>query len=572
MAFGANAIFDVRNGGSDSQCGGAFDPGATTNMSTNGAVTLATSNGPQFSSADYSIQTGDIGAWVYLANGGSGNHAQPGWYQITAQVSGVATLSAAVGAAYYTATWGSVTTGRNPSQVSTVAGCSSDNTATLSSITWTIDYSQQVAAQATGTATNSSTTLTATTAIFNKGMVGNFVTDGTTWKEITGYTSTTVVTLDSAPSWTSATIYIGGALATPGKAGGLKVAGNDILWKYNASAYTLTTASSNVSGGIVSDTTGGVDQTNPTWWVGYDTTRTLYNSDANWPTLNAGSQNSITLFSITGQYLRVCNIIVDGNGASTTSSTGFLQSGSYQKIDHIKAQNCESHGINLVGGNGVSAEYLSATGCSGTCAIRVQTAVCVYACESYNNTTHGFLCSAQAHLKNCISSGNTGATTYGFKSESVGFVCINCVAYGNGKYGFDGDNSISNSLFVNCIAEGNGVSASGGGWSSTAVRPLTRLVNCAGYNNTGGNYSTTNILDVTNFIAQSAGSFFTNAAGGDFSLNNTAGRGALLRATGFPSLFPRGLTANFLDIGVSQHTDPTKLIIPDGMYGGMQHC
>jgi hypothetical protein len=46
---------------------------------------------------------------------------------------------------------------------------------------------------------------------------------------------------------------------------------------------------------------------------------------------------------------------------------------------------------------------------------------------------------------------------------------------------------------------------------------------------------------------------FTNAAGGDFSLNNTAGGGALLRATGYPGVFPGGTTTGYLDIGAAQH-------------------
>lgn len=77
-----------------------------------------------------------------------------------------------------------------------------------------VDYSQQNAAQATGIASSSGATVTATTSIFTSQMVGNLITDGTTWKEITAFTSATVVTVDSAPSWTAASVKVGGALAT----------------------------------------------------------------------------------------------------------------------------------------------------------------------------------------------------------------------------------------------------------------------------------------------------------------------------------------------------------------------
>jgi len=80
------------------------------------------------------------------------------------------------------------------------------------------DYSQQDSAQATGTATSSGSTLTATTSIFTSAMVGNAVWINTATPQIrfiTGYTSGTVVTLDAAPSATSVTINVGGAWASP---------------------------------------------------------------------------------------------------------------------------------------------------------------------------------------------------------------------------------------------------------------------------------------------------------------------------------------------------------------------
>ncbi|AMV28810.1 hypothetical protein VT84_30735 [Gemmata sp. SH-PL17] len=47
---------------------------------------------------------------------------------------------------------------------------------------------------------------------------------------------------------------------------------------------------------------------------------------------------------------------------------------------------------------------------------------------------------------------------------------------------------------------------------------------------------------------------FVNRAARDFTLNNTAGGGALLRGKGFPTAFPSGLTNN-RDVGALQHAD-----------------
>lgn len=45
---------------------------------------------------------------------------------------------------------------------------------------------------------------------------------------------------------------------------------------------------------------------------------------------------------------------------------------------------------------------------------------------------------------------------------------------------------------------------------------------------------------------------FTNAAGGDFSLNNVVNGGALLKAAGFPGIFPGGTSTGYPDIGAVQ--------------------
>jgi len=104
-------------------------------------------------------------------------------------------------------------------------------------------------------------------------------------------------------------------------------------------------------------------------------------------------------------------------------------------------------------------------------------------------------------------------------------------------------------MLINCHAESNTIY----GFSLSGNAKV--LVNCSYFNNSsGGVNSTVNIMNV-GAIAVTVGSVFVNAAGNNYALNNTASQGALLRATGYPSLFPRVLTSNYRDIGAAQHQD-----------------
>jgi len=552
MALGANTIFDVRSGGSDTANGGAFDPGQTAGMLTDGAASSGTGNSPVFSSASYNFVAGDVGAWIYVS---SGTHWQAGWYQIASVASNNATLSAAVGQAY-------LAVNKNPNGLNTTAGCSSDGTASLTAATWAIDYSQQNAAQISYSDLNTSgagLTVTSAAHPFGKQQVGNALTiaSGTNFTAgtyvIASLSGTTATLVGAANSSTGAgssdgVAGLGGAFATPGKAASKKVAGNDVFWQANGTTpYNLSGNTVNTAGCQVSDTTGGVDQTNVTWWVGWNTNRHINCPDTTWPILNANAQTSLTLLSFGANYTRARNLIADGNSKATL--TGISQNANYSKVDHLKAQNCTVIGLDIQGGNGVTATSCSATTCSGTAGIRLSNSnvVIAFACEAYANTTVGISLSVNAVTICCISSGNTGA---GFSTSSVSGNCYSCIAYGNTADGFDMSGSVGNCMFVNCLAEANGAS----GWKTGAVRGLIQLLNCGGYNNTSGNYTSTNLVDVQNFVANTTGSFFTNPGSGDFSLNSTANQGALARAAGFPGLMPRGTTTAYTDIGL-QHQD-----------------
>jgi hypothetical protein len=83
------------------------------------------------------------------------------------------------------------------------------------------------------------------------------------------------------------------------------------------------------------------------------------------------------------------------------------------------------------------------------------------------------------------------------------------------------------------------------------------IMSCFAYNNTGGNFSTNFNQDTKTACTVLSGDPFTNAAGGDFSLNNTAGAGALVRDGAAVGAWPGiSTTTAYQDAGAIQHPDP----------------
>lgn len=409
------------------------------------------------------------------------------------------------------------------------------------------DWSQQDTAQysVTDGVTNGTTTITSATASFGTDVVGNliYVAGGTgpvtaTWKQIISRTNSTTIVVDSSTGLTSGTgvtLKIGGALATPGAAGAISaVTGMITFHKYNATPITLTTATVNTPGGPWAPATTALAQIQ---YIGYDTTRTVGNTDSNRPTVKAGA-NSTTLFSITTSSTgcNIRNVIADAN--SKTGCIGFTDGGA----SRFTANFCKATGM---------ATGFSITG-GGE----------VIGCESVSHTTAGFTgagfaigsiarsgsavgFSGLSACSFCISQGNTGAA--GFTSYAFGSQYLNCLAYGNGSHGFDLSATFGRfTRGINLASYGNG----GYGFNCGAE---TMMLACAAGSNTSGSVTGSPIL--LSAILALTSDPCVNAAGGNFSLNSTAGAGALLRAAGWPGVFPGGTTTGYLDIGAAQHQD-----------------
>jgi hypothetical protein len=577
VAFGAFTIIEVQNGGNDAN-GGGFNP-ANASMATDLVATSGNTASPVVTSASYNFVAGDVGAWVFIK---AGTNWLPGWYQIASVAANAATLTAGVGTAPQLAN-------NEPSYMNTAVGCAA--VASPTGGTWTIDYSQQAAAPFAFTDMvidgTTNTKFTSAAKPVGKNFVGNIinVTSGTGFTvqrvEVVS-TSGTVATCDKSLGTLSSTGgngNLGGALATIGQGGAFKVlcpAGADVFLKYNATPQTLTSDTANVSGGRYDDTVGGTLVTNVSWLSGYDTHRIHCNSDANRPTIKARSGSTTqTLVTFSGgNWTGASNLILDGDGANTTSITGLAVTNSYGHLFRVHVQNTEAYGLKL--NPGLNCYYqltaCSATNCSGTAGISLGSGCSAYALEVYNNLTHGVLVEGDnVVIGRSVARGNTttgavggGGNVDGFgivESTYSGWVTFDCVSRDNGRAGYNwGDTIARRTRSINCLAYGNG----GEGWRTASVIDSPALINCAGGSNTSGNYNAANLPNVIGFINLTADPHTTAT---NLAPNNTAGGGAALQLAGWPTTYPAGLTANGVDVGGVQHPLLT-LIQANTMAGG----
>lgn len=400
------------------------------------------------------------------------------------------------------------------------------------------DFSQQNGAQAT--LTTASTVHTTTTQInvapgdytVTANDVGNIfhITGGTA---TAGFYQITVAdtinnrwTLDRSAGTSGQTVVgkMGGAMATPGAASAPCVAGNRMFIKRGT--YPITSTTVNVANGKIGPIAGVVI-------IGYDTTRSFGNSDTG-PTIQLNVASGVMF----GTNILVYNVICDGN------STGALQN----TVSTVYEQ-CIVKNFSTTSSGGGGAAFV---GCEITANAAVALSPQVYLnCYVHANTVTQTIASGGVAC-NSIFASNTGATTDGLSSANQSAQIITCTFYGNGRDGLRiaTNASVIGAQVVNCHAEGN----TGNGYNLTGTGQLT-LVSCGSYNNSARSASSGTINDLNPITL--SGSAFTNAAGGDFSLNGTAGAGALLRGTGYVTptsqTFLSGSTISYPDVGAAQH-------------------
>ena len=433
------------------------------------------------------------------------------------------------------------------------------------------DYSQQTAPQVTlDGATIKWTTSGATATMTLSGVTGVAAHVGNVVRIPTGITNATAgiyaITAYTSSTWvldrnccTGAVAggsgRMGGCLATPGQWAldvdnyGQVGGGNHGFLKYNATAYQITTSSVG-SGGPVLNVINGNNQGDICTLVGYNTTRTLTNSDALRPTIQA-TVGSITM---AGTYyanyasLNLRNIILDAN--SQSSVIGWQ--GRYNYI--------RSTCINVMVKGGATTAFQDgfAINCESSANVEGFDSVICHGCYAHGSTGSGstggsgfFRCPAAI---GCLSTGNQ----YGFTltdTYSNGFQhCAFCTADGNTSHGFNVYNAVHGSLVANCLSTNNG----GYGYytynSDISLWPAS-----ADYNNTSGATNQTVNAGTSWFrpsIPTLTAQPYNNRSSGDYSLNTTAGGGAALRAAGYPPSMNGGMTPDDPDIGEIQHGDP----------------
>lgn len=515
-ALPATNVFEMEVGGSDTANAGMFDPG-NANMSNGWAVASANTASPVLSHATVVPLAGDAGAFFFLK---SGTNGIAGWYKIVSVdlIGNTWTLDATIGHATL-----------SNYRLSTVRGCASSGTS-LSTITGSIDFSQQTGSiSLTGLSATASSTTVSTTAA-RLAWVGNGiqVTGGT--HALTGfYTIVSVVagtsfvtnaTISDGNAVSGGTAGLGGALASYNFAAGPFVGGNVVFIQGGTYSVGQTWAPTFGTGSLV---------------IGYATYRGDNPTGSTRPTIQA-TVNTITLFSLgTSLFTHVFYLIFDANGHTSingpsygTSRTAFI--------------NCKAMGCATGFGGGGAWIVINCEANACTTGFNGPSNYC-YSSSAINCTTgfNGYLVALY-----CLASGGTT----GFSSGTAGAMAFGCVAYNTSSHGFTESTHI---VYINCIASNCG----GAGFNLAAVSPsfTNPFLGCAGFSNTGGNVSTTNNFFSDKVVALGSSPF--NAAGTDFGLNNIANGGALCRAAGIPGAFP-GLSATigYQDIGAVQHQDP----------------
>lgn len=549
MALSATTQWEVRNGGSDTVCGGAFDPGQTAGMLTDLQCANATSFAPVVYSASYDFTANDVGAFVFVA---SGTGWKPGWYKILSIDAGAspvtATLEASLGD--YRAYGGDYITG-----VNTANGCGTTDDLTTNTGTWSIDYSQQDAAQIAYTdlaCAGAGLTVSSATSPFGKQQVGNsiVVTGGDAnitagiyvIASVSGVTATVIGAANiSTGAVTTGTGNLGGGFASIGRAGQYIVGQNDVWVKYNATAFTSTSTSNNVAGGRITLPAGGTGDY--TTIHGYDAVRgdeTANRPTLTWDAIAAGSSYLVTGGTRTGVY----NLIIDGNrSGGTTNPGGFTQSGGQGHLHRTKIKSCTTT-------VGVASTIVTSCEFTDNTALITGGAQTWVDCYFHDNTVGAITVpSGQPTFDSCIFDSNAGAGIV-IAGSVTGMAIRNCTFYGQASTPGISITSAPLSLVIqNCVFEGNGtygITFTGGPFGGVL------LLNNAFYNNTSGPYSSgLRSMQVIGSIHLTA-SPFADAANGDFRLTST-GAGAQIAGGGYAQTFPGLSWNNYPPIGA---TDP----------------
>lgn len=385
-----------------------------------------------------------------------------------------------------------------------------------------VDYSQQSSAQATGTVTSVTTTVTSTAGIFDNTMLGNCITDGTTFVIITAFTSSTIVTVDTSPSWTAASVKVGGSQKSIDKIFNKIVAGNAV-WIKNDGGDSITAGRTLTAGTITAPIVirgynsvrgdidnGSIASTHLATGFLDTTSFPVLAQGAN--TLTTGSNTSISGLKITSS--------LNGNTLRINSAGIYLFRCSISNTNSGSSAVCVSGGGSTIGG--MKDCDVSCTTASGGFAINIGgvwyvEASRVASASGGGITTSGgtsivsslFYSMAASQTAVQITNVNTSILLSNCTFDSIVGTCLTLI--NSGQTGLQVE--VSNCIFSNCGTGCNNLSSgtqllrlSGGNnqfWSTTT--PYTgwnNVTDATGYLNgdvqTGSN---------SNYVAQGSQNF-----------------------------------------------------------------
>lgn len=574
MAFSTALFLFCMSGGNDGAGtanptlsggnGGGFDTGVP-GMVSDAFIWNANTTSPVISSASYAFISRDINAKLFINSGAT---TYSGWYNINSVAASAATLAASPSGA--TLLDGSL---------SSYTGCASASTVT--NVKWSVDYSQQpnpvfIYKDIVTDSANLSGFSSAQFP-FTNNLIGNLVCISACGANGLGLRNQRVAICSisagflaiadktlGASGATGISGACGGALASPGMASaicaGLPIAqaakGATVFIKNGL--YLVTSATASIpKGRFLSAGTGAA----PMIVRGYDITPGDETALANRPTIRYGVNggSAALLDSAASTVTIVENLVVDGAGLQFTSTRGITTSNVDFAIRRVKVINCSAVGINIAGGLNTIIDTEVAN-CSGSVAITIVGQTFLDGCYVHDNAIDGLTTSTRATIVNSIFANNkSAATKSAIICTGVGgsIVLLNSVVYGSGSHGVDMQlaTQVGRITSINSIFENNGGYGINVVWATN--QQMINLMNNGFFNNTSGNYDmshTPNRYVIGNFNA--LGSFFTNAAGGDFSLNTLVNRGQLGIARGFPANIVGTNTLIYDDVGVAQH--PTR--------------
>jgi hypothetical protein len=451
------------------------------------------------------------------------------------------------------------------------------------------DLSQSDAAAYSGTdlAVDATTNTKVTSAghSFVAADVGNLlnISAGASWT--TGFYQIVSVaagaaTLDRSPAAvgvTGGTYAVGGALATLGKLAGAMVASNKAFVK--AGTGYAVTSTPNFTQAVTPAPTAPFSRL-----VGYTTTR----GDGGRATITLSTNAGLFGLRFTGAGWQAENFSIDC--ASLGSSTGVLLQGGDCVARNVKVANFTAYGFECEG----SPEHV--LDCEVTGGTSAATAGVFFnsvtgeavRCWVHDNACTGISGGSSVHRVSWnLVTNNSGASSDGIRwsqlSSIVTGVTHNTV-HGSGRHGLNNvGTGPPTDVRDNLLTSNGGFGFVGASAAGLPAHPF--YDGNAYWNNTSGARSNcddttanpqdgvapyANVLDVT-----LTGNPYTNSAGGDFTLNNTAGAGAACRAAGTPGALPGVTQTGKLDLGVFQHADAGGgggggLLTGPGMAGGMR--